>query len=404
MAIVVVTGLLVRAVVLRALPAEAMSIDLRAWETIAGILASGQNPYNTAPHWLRWPPSWMQVIFGLDHLARAFGVPLTTAIRLFLILADALGVLLSGRLIRRLAPVSVLGPLLVGWSLNPIAILLVCQHGNFDGLVAVCVLLTLLALVDFLEDADPVSWLRACGWLGIGVLVKTIPITLAPLLATGSRLSRRTHALGGALVVGPALYGVSVVFVLGPWWVRSRVLGYQGMPGWFGITGLLELAGRADWIPAYRTVFTLAFLAGAAWLAVRASRGLTPRACVFAAATTLTVIPGLGPGYGAQYLAWSLFLLLALWVVGDRRTRAVLLLFGAVALVTDLADYGLMASHGAFLLHASSNASVAHLSAMLATMKWSTLERLPLFGAYLVLIGQLIRATVGELSLSTSPR
>jgi len=403
MAIVVVTGLVVRAIVLRLLPPAAVSVDLRAWEAIAGIMSVGQNPYNIPPHWLRWPPAWMQIIFGLGHIARVFHWPVTVTIRLFLILVDALGVLLAGRLIRRLGPVSVLGPLLIGWSLNPVAVLLVCQHGNFDGLVAICILLMLLALLDFLEDADPVSWLRACAWLGVGVLVKTIPIALTPLLATGRRLSRRALVLGGALVAGPAVYGVSVVYALGPEWVPSHVLGYRGMPGWFGATGLLVLAGRSDWIPAYRAIFTLVFLAALTYLALRARRGLTPRACVFAAATTLTAIPALGPGYGAQYLTWSLFLLLALWTIGDRRTRAVLLLFGAVVVATDLVDYALMASHGAFLVHASSNPFVARLSEKLAKTKWSTLERLPLFGAYLLLLADLVRATRNELE-PPSPR
>jgi len=404
MTIVVVTGLVVRAIVLAVLPAEATSYDLRAWVGVAHLLEQGQNPYNSPQHWLSWPPAWMQIVFGLDHLARTLDLPLAIVIRIFLILADALGALLAGRLIQRLASLSVLGPLLIGWSLNPIAILLVCQHGNFDGLVAICILLMLLALVDFLDDADPVAWLAACGWLGIGVVVKTIPVALAPLLVTGRRLSRRALALGGALVAGPALYGLSILYALGPERLRSHVLGYRSMPGWFGITGLLVLAGRSDWIPAYRTLFALAFASGMGWLALRASRGLTPRAGVFAAAATLTAIPALGPGYGAQYIAWSLLLLPAIWVIGDRRTRAVLLVFGAIAVLTDLVDYGLMSSHGAFLLHASPTPALARISERLATMKWSTLERLPLFGAYLLLLAALARATRDELAPARSLR
>jgi len=177
--IVLLTGLAVRAIVLWALPKTAISYDLNAWRDVAGLLATGQNPYNIRPY-LSWAPAWMQIVFFLDVLARGLALPLTVVIRIFLILADAVGVLLAGRLIRRIAPVHVLWPLLVGWSLNPVPILLVCEHGNFDGLVAVCILAMLLGLTSFIESRDPDVWLWACFWLGAGVVLKTIPIVLAP--------------------------------------------------------------------------------------------------------------------------------------------------------------------------------------------------------------------------------
>jgi hypothetical protein len=398
MGIVLLTGLLVRGVVLRMLPPGAISYDLRAWSEVAGFLAAGQNPYNLQPY-LSWPPAWMQIVFFLDHVARRLDVPLAMVIRVFLIFVDGASVVLAARLIRRIAPVSVLWPLLLGWSLNPIAILLVCQHGNFDGLVAICILAALLCLIEFIADRDVAAWLWACCWLGLGVLLKTIPIALAPLLCAGRQLSRRALALGSVLLVGPALYGLSVIYALGPGPVRARVLDYRGLPGWFGISGLLTIAGEQAWIPFYRILFALALVSYMVWLAVRMRRQVSPRACVFAAAGILTAIPALGPGYGTQYLAWSLPLLLVLWAIGDRRTRVVLLGFGVVAVLTYLCDYALMSSHGAFLLAISNNPNPAalRLSQRLATQQGSTLERLPLFAAYLVLVVHLVRATGRDL-------
>jgi hypothetical protein len=390
--IVLLVGLLVRGVVLAVLPANAISHDLRAWAEVAGFLAAGQNPYNLQPY-LSWPPAWMQIVFFLDQVALRLGVPLTIVIRVFLIAVDCVSVVLAARLIRRIAPVPVLGPLLVGWSLNPIAILLVCQHGNFDGLVAICILAALLCLIECIADRDLASWLWACAWLGMGALLKTIPIALAPLLSTGRQLSRRALALGAALVVGPALYGLSVIYALGPGPVRAHVLGYRSLPGWFGISGLLTIAGAQAWMPFYRILFALALGSYMVWIAARMRTQASPRACVLAAAGILTAIPALGPGYGAQYLAWSLPLLLALWAIGDRGTRSVLLGFGLVAVATYLCDYALMASHGAFLLAVSGAPALLRLSARLATPEGSTLERLPLFAAYLVLVVHLVRAT-----------
>ena len=343
----------------------------------------------------------MQIVFLLDHVARRLGLPLTLVIRGFLILADSLGVLLAGRLILRAASVSVLRPLLLGWSLNPIAILLVCQHANFDGLVAICILMVLLCTIDFLERPEAASWLWACCWLGMGVVLKTIPMALAPLLSTGWRLSRRTRVLGVVLVVGPALYGLSILYALGPAQIRAHVLGYRGLPGWFGISGLLAIAGRQAWVPVYRTGFALAVVSGMVWLAARVRRRVSPRGCVLAAAAMLTAIPAFGPGYGAQYIAWSLPLLLVLWAIGDRRTRAVLLGFGTVAVLTYVVDYALMSSHGAFLVAATDDPTVLRLSQRLATPRGSTLERLPLFGAYLVLVAQLVGATRRELDAAS---
>ena len=365
MGIVLLTGLLVRGVVLRVLPPNAISYDLKAWADVAGLLATGHNPYNLRPY-LSWPPAWMQIVFFLDLLARGLALPLTLVIRVFLIFTHGLGVLLAGRLIRRIAPVSVLWPLLVGWSVNPIAILLVCQHGNFDGLVAICILMVLLCLIEFIERRDPASWLWACCWLGMGVVLKTIPVALAPLLSTGRWLSRRALALGVVLVAGPALYGVSIIYALGPGQVQARVLGYRGLPGFRDLRPPGDRR-QASVDPRQRISFVLALVSWMVWLAGRVRARASPRACVFAAAGILAAIPALGPAYGTQYIAWSLPLLLVLWAIGDRRTRGVLLTFGTVAVLTHVVDYALMSSHGAFLLAATDDPMVLRLSNLLAT-------------------------------------
>ena len=95
MATILVVGIAARVAVLWILPPNAMSYDLRAWRSIVRFLAEGQNPYNVPQRFLSWPPAWMQIVFVLGSVARRLDVPVTVAIRVFLILSDALGLAVS---------------------------------------------------------------------------------------------------------------------------------------------------------------------------------------------------------------------------------------------------------------------------------------------------------------------
>jgi hypothetical protein len=400
---VLLVGLVVRVAFVVLLPRDATAFDLQAWTEVADVMAAGQNPYSVKP-FLLWPPAWMQILFLLDQAAHHLDVPLTVVIRAFLILADGVVVLLTSALIRQIAPMSVLLLLLVGWSLNPVSIVLVGQHGNFDSLVAICIMMALLSLTQFAKRRDPVPWLWACGWLGFGVLLKTIPLVLAPLLSSGRRATRAALALGGTLLIGPAAYGLSILFVLGPEQVRTRILGYRSRSGWFGVSGLLTLAGKQDWLPVYSALFVLAMLVGMVLLVARMRRGLSPRGCLFAAGALLAAIPALGPGYGSQYIAWFLPVLLVLYATGEKRTRMVLLGFGLVVLATYGLEYAVVPSHGAFLLAVTEHPFVLRVSRRLATERWATLARLPLFAAYLMLLAHLVAAVRQDPDSTPEPR
>ena len=71
--------------------------------------------------------------------------------------------------------------LLVGIALNPVAIILVCQHGNSDVQVGLLVTLAVAALGAHHRSRDIAAWLGGCLFLGLGVLAKTVPLVLAPL-------------------------------------------------------------------------------------------------------------------------------------------------------------------------------------------------------------------------------
>jgi len=279
----------------------------------------------------------------------------------------------------------------VGLALNPVSILLCCQHRNFDVLVALSVLAALLALERRARTGAVEDWLSACGWLGLGVLAKTVPLLLAPLLAPGAR---RARTLGVLLFLGPTALALGVLATLAPAAVERNVLSYRSASGFYGLTGLLHLAG---WLQAEALLARVAgplFFLTAALLTVlflRRDRPVSPAASTVGATVLLFAIPVLGPGYAPQYVGWVLPLLTVLAASGERRLLVVLAVFAAVLVCTDLAEYALLPTHGAWALHSTHSLVLDQWSAAVRTQSGQTLLRLPLFIASLALLAELIR-------------
>src|SRR5215831_17748511 len=203
------------------LPDGAVSADAHYWEIVAATLRRGLNPY-VETTLLNWPPLWMMVVAALDWTARTLGVPFQRALVGFLLLADLAAMALTWLLLRRLWPRARAERwVAAGLALNPVSILLCCQHRNFDVLVALSVLAALLALERRARTGALEDWLSACGWLGLGVLAKTVPLLLAPLLAPGAR---RARGLGVLLFLGPTALGLGVLMALAPAAVERNVL------------------------------------------------------------------------------------------------------------------------------------------------------------------------------------
>jgi len=224
-------------------PPSAHSHDLTSWMTVAAQLRHRANPYVTTTI-VKWPPFAIVIVWLIDHGARALSVSFFNMMRLTLIAAESAIVIVLYLLMIRFAPTgSVRRTLLVGISLNPIAILFVCQHENIDVFVGLFVVLALWALVVSKDADDAVPWLAGCLAVGLGAFTKTVPLVLVPLLVPGFRAaSRLGRTLGLALFLGPTVLSLSVVFVLAPHAVVNNVLLYRSISGFFGITGLLQLA------------------------------------------------------------------------------------------------------------------------------------------------------------------
>ena len=245
-AIVLAVSWVARAVFVAAI-GDHHSLDVEFWRIALDAQEEGRNPYETGR--LNWPPLWLMVIVALDHAASAVDVSFLSALRLYLVLVEsAMVVALYLTLVRAGARRdAVRRALLFGIALNPIAILLVCQHGNSDVQVGLLVILAVAALLAHGRSRDVVFWLIGCLLLGIGVLAKTVPLILAPVLAPGARLaSTAGRVLGATLLLGPAVLGVGVILALAPRAVWDHVIGYRSTQGYFGVSGILGVHFPGD--------------------------------------------------------------------------------------------------------------------------------------------------------------
>ena len=315
------------------------------------MLAAGRNPYLITP-FFSWPPVWIQIVFLLQRIGSYLGVSLMWLIPIFLIATESALIVALLWLLRDLGYRRRRALVLLGIALNPICVILVCQHGNFDVLVGLLVLLFVGWLVRFERSHMSDDWLCACLWLGLGIALKSVPVLLLPLLLSGIRqLPPRVRFLGAVLALGPTIYGLGFLHVFRAANVRTQILGYRSVSGWFGVTGWLHLIGRDAWIGPYAGAFTSVIVALSIVLAAAAylDRIATPERLVATASLMLVLVPALGPGYGPQYFYWFWPVLLVSYALGSVSFRRWALGFGLVAAATYIIEYAFAPVLGAFL-------------------------------------------------------
>jgi hypothetical protein len=440
---------LARAVFLLAI-GRAHSVDVDSWQRAIAAAREGQNPYELGV--LNWPPFWLQIIVLLNAIASRLDISFWEALRAYLILAEsAIVVTLYLTLVsvgaRRDA---VRRALLVGIALNPVAILLVCLQGNSDVNVGLLVTLAVAALIANWRSRDVVFWLCGCLLLGVGVLAKTVPLVLAPVLAPGARLAGAAgRALGAALFLGPAVLGLSVILALAPDATKKHVIEYRSFAGSFGVQGLLHdvttlrtwvgpvvivalivsaavvrrwrrpsrgtslppnrvfLVGALLFMAAvfgvatlfdrlstvdvrtkYGTLFTLLVIAMIVWLAHRLWREppLAPQELFLFVALTFMLVVAFGSGYGPQYAYWFIPALVATYVLLDDAWRRLLRIGYLVAGLTYLFEYGFSQGFGTWVPAVFGSADWMTDVAEFLIPYRLVLLNLPLFAIYLLVL------------------
>jgi hypothetical protein len=397
--IVLAVTLVARILFMMLMPPFVQSTDAQNWKSAMDTLKTGVNPYQPAAVInFNWPPFWLQVLFILSKISDLLSIPLFRVIQSFLVVTESLVVVLLVKLIREVVPQARLRTLIIlGISLNPAAILLICQHCNFDIIVALWVMFFLLNLLKYNQTNDSTDWLAACLFLGLGILSKTVPFILAPMLAGGfKRVTGQIKFLGLMLLFGPAALGMSIVYVLSPANVTTHVLKYRSIGEDFGVSGLFHLAGVDPLTPLYNVFFDLVLLAAmlSASVLFWHRRCIGNRETVLMAALFLAFVPVLGPRYAPQYLYWSLPFLVATWAFYPGWWRVILVGFGLIAACTYLFEYAVLGADGASLINIVYYVKQDQQEAMALVKMFGkyqfppgqTMMRLPLFLGYLALL------------------
>ena len=342
-------------------PSGSRSFDAYSWEKVAELLREGSNPYQ-ASVFFNWPPFWMQVDFVISRIATFLNVPFFQVLRITLILFETAVIVQVMRLIRMIAPAANARVIaMAGMALNPVAILLVCQHCNFDVLMVLWVLLAAEHLVRYNESHNLIDWLCACMFLGLGILTKTVPLALVPLLAGGFRKgTAQGRLLGATLVLGPCALGMSIIFVLTPAAILNNVLEYHPDRTTFGFPGLLFSMGIDDLGKYFDRAFYVLGLAvmGLTWRYLWKNQSFGNRETILYIAMILLAIPVLGPGFGSQYFYWFLPFLVIAYACFPGLWRKLLIGLAVIAVITFVVQYGFNLAYGSnfiyFLSHATS--------------------------------------------------
>lgn len=335
-------------------PADAVSIDLKHWIHVAILILSGENPYEKTTY-LNWPPVWPLCLKALAQISIDTNIPLSSLIIGFLILAESVAIVLLMKLLAELGHTG-WKSVLVGVALNPALIFQVTQHANFDVLMMIFVLAGFIQLIRFHRTGDSGHWVWACAWVGLGVLTKTVPLALIPLLWIGTHpLSRPTRLLGIAVATLPAIIAVSTLYTQAPEAIWQNVIRYRSFGGWYGITGLMGLAGAS---PQTLNLYSQA-VSGALLIWLVAGSILLSRhkpweakRLVLASSITFLTIVTLGSGYGPQYIWWYWPGLMVSFLTYRRQhTTGTLLLpaAGIVLIGTYCLEYLTLKGHGGWL-------------------------------------------------------
>jgi hypothetical protein len=235
--ILILVGLVIRVVLAFAfrgtnamLIEEYAATNARSWDWHAVYESAGFFNWAYPPLWLGWlaGASWLSDVTGLSFHGLAKLGPTLADVGLALAIYIYFG-WRGARERIRLAGVAVV-------MLGPSFIAISGYHGQID---SVAILPAVIALMVWERSASPNRALWAGLLIGVGAAVKLPPLLLVlPLLGSARSWREAAELAGAALAV--------LLVTFGPLWASgidlSRVVRYAGLPGWGGLSLVVEPA------------------------------------------------------------------------------------------------------------------------------------------------------------------
>lgn len=214
------------------------NFDQESYEIVARIVRSGGNVYAETPRY-NYSPLWSFVLAGMDAVAQALRVEMHTVVRTTLTLVDLVLAALIAAVAARAggAPATAFAR----YFANPVAILIVGYHGQFEDLAAV----PLLAAMLVASGPAIVVWALTTASL----LVKHI-VLFSAWTVLFYRFAPTPRSLGGAMralapFVAAGLAGLVVATTFVPYWsdaserIVGNVIKYRGLPDRYGVSAFL---------------------------------------------------------------------------------------------------------------------------------------------------------------------
>jgi hypothetical protein len=313
--------LLALGLVVRFVPAYLIygSNDVGAWRLVIREFAMHHNPYLTKK--LNWPPLWPTLLLYTARMQEVYSLPDYVAVKVIPILVDAsVPIALYWWFARNQCDLKSAFRRALWYALNPVAIFTCAFHGQFDGIPAFFSLLAVMPLL----AARPSSadTIHSAFWLNLGIMARTWPVVLLPILLTHIRSAQRKAAYL-LLALVPTIACLYLLYLQAPRAVVENVLLYRGGAGGWGLTAPAVFLSDATATKLAGVVRVILYLAWIALYVVVWRRRLPLAPAALLGVLTFYVF---SPDGGVQHFEWIVPLAV---LVDFRRMRLYTLVAGA---------------------------------------------------------------------------